>query len=227
MSARKSAGASGKSSASRADRAAHPYLPGLEDAVAALRAAELVVYPTETFYGLGADPFSAVALERLFVAKGREAGKTVALIAADTDSALALAREVSPVARRLADMFWPGALTLVLPARAGLPAEIVGSGGGIGVRVSSHPVARALAAGLGHPLTATSANRAGEPPARTLDEARASLGDKVKVFLEGGTLDAASPSTVVAVENDSWRLIRAGAISEIQLAAALSVEVLE
>ncbi len=199
----------------------------LDEAVAALRAAELVVYPTETFYGLGADPFSSAALERLFAAKGRDAEKTVALIAADADSALALAREVSPVARRLADMFWPGALTLVLPARADLPDAIVGIGGGVGVRVSPHSVARALAAGLGHPVTATSANRAGESPARTLAEARAALGDKVKVFLEGGTLSAPAPSTVVAVEDDTWRLIRAGAISELQLAAALSGEVLE
>ncbi|MGC1677351.1 MAG: L-threonylcarbamoyladenylate synthase [Candidatus Binataceae bacterium] len=199
----------------------------LDDAIDALRAAELVVYPTETFYGLGADPFSPAALERLFVAKGRDAEKTVALIAADADSALALAREVSPIARRLADMFWPGALTLVLPARADLPDAIVGIGGGVGVRVSPHPVALALAAGLGHPLTATSANRAGDPAARTLAEARAALGDKVKVFLEGGTLNAAAPSTVVAVENGSWRLIRLGAISELQLAAALSGEVLE
>lgn len=199
----------------------------LDEAIAALRAAELIVYPTETFYGLGADPFSSAALERLFAAKGRDAEKTVALIAADADSALALAREVSPVARRLADMFWPGALTLVLPARADLPDAIVGIGGGVGVRVSPHPVARALAAGLGHPVTATSANLAGEPPARTLADARSAFGRKVKVFLEGGTLNAAAPSTVVAIEDDTWRLIRAGAISELQLAAALSGEVLE
>ncbi|MGB6553479.1 MAG: L-threonylcarbamoyladenylate synthase [Candidatus Binataceae bacterium] len=206
---------------------APPDRSSLDEAIAALRTAELIVYPTETFYGLGADPFSSAALELLFAAKGRDAEKTVALIAADPDSALALPREVSPIARRLADMVWPGALSLVLPARADLPDAIVGIGGGVGVRVSPHPVARALAAGLGHPVTATSANRAGEPPARTLAEARIALGDKVKVFLEGGTLTAAAPSTVVAVEDDTWRLIRAGAISELQLAAALSGEVLE
>jgi L-threonylcarbamoyladenylate synthase len=220
LSAIKSAEGSGNS-------ASPAYPHGIEDAIAALRAAELVVYPTETFYGLGADPFSPAALERLLIAKGREAGKTIALIAADADSALALAREVSPVARRLADMFWPGALTLVMPARADLPAEIVGSGGGVGVRVSPHPIARALAAGLGHPVTATSANRAGAAPARTVPEARAAFGDKVKVFLEGGTLTAAAPSTVVAIEHDAWRVIRAGAITELQLAAALSGEILE
>ncbi|MFZ0660912.1 MAG: Sua5/YciO/YrdC/YwlC family protein, partial [Candidatus Binataceae bacterium] len=111
---------------------APPDRSSLDEAIAALRTAELIVYPTETFYGLGADPFSSAALELLFAAKGRDAEKTVALIAADTDSALALAREVSPIARRLADMFWPGALTLVLPARADLPDAIVGIGGGVG-----------------------------------------------------------------------------------------------
>ena len=222
MPERKSAKASGDSSA---DPPAHA--DSLVEAIDALRSSELVVYPTETFYGLGADPFSSSALERLFAAKGREPGKTIALIAADSASAFELARLVSPVARRLADSFWPGALTLVLPARSRLPAEIVGPDGGVGVRVSSHPVARALAAGLGHPVTATSANRAGEPPAKTLNQARAALGGKVKVFLEGGTLGASAPSTVVAIEDESWRIIRTGAISELQLAAALSGEVLE
>ncbi len=218
----KAAGASGDSTATPVAHAG-----ALAEAIDALRSSELVVYPTETFYGLGADPFSSSALERLFAAKGREPGKTVALIAADSASALELARVVSPVARRLADSFWPGALTIVLPARDGLPAAIVGPDGGVGVRVSAHPVARALAAGLGHPITATSANRAGEPPATTQNQARRALGGKVKVFLEGGTLGATAPSTVVAITNRSWRIIRAGAISELQLTAALSGQELE
>ena len=223
MPARKFAGAAGKRPACPAslDPAA------LADAIAALRAGELIVYPTETFYALGANPCSPAALERLFAAKGRAAAKTVALIAADSHSALELAREVSPLARRLAQRFWPGALTLVLPGRADLPAAIVGEGGGVGVRVSAHRVARALAAGLGHPITATSANQAGAAPARTLDQARAAFGSKVKVFLEGGTLDAAAPSTVVAIEDSTWRIIRAGAIGESRIAAALRAEVSE
>ncbi|HVA81406.1 MAG TPA: L-threonylcarbamoyladenylate synthase [Candidatus Binataceae bacterium] len=223
MPARKSTGAAGKRPACppSGDPAA------LADAIAALRAGELIVYPTETFYALGGDPFSPAALERLFAAKGRAETKTVALIAADSHSALELAREVSPIARRLAQRFWPGALTLVLPARADLPAAIVGAGGGVGVRVSAHRVARALAAGVGHPITATSANQAGAAPARTLDEARAAFGGKVKVFLEGGALDAAAPSTVVAIEDETWRIIRAGAIGKTQLVAALRAEVLK
>jgi L-threonylcarbamoyladenylate synthase len=194
----------------------------LADGIKALKSEELVVYPTETFYGLGADPFSHEALARLFAAKQREAGKPVGLIAADADSAFAVAREVPPIARTLADAFWPGPLTIVMPARAGIAAELLGADGGVAVRVSPHPVARALAEGLGHPVTATSANRSGEPPAVTLAQARAAFGAKVKVYLEGGRLGAAAPSTVISVVGADWRVLRTGAISERDIAAALA-----
>jgi L-threonylcarbamoyladenylate synthase len=204
-----------------------PQAGSLTEAIDALAAGELVVYPTETFYGIGADALSPAALGRLFAAKQRESGKPVALIAADGPMAFSLARRTPALAQRLADSFWPGALTLVIAARDGLPPELLGAGGGVGVRVSSHPTARALSAGLGRPITATSANRAGEPAARTLDEARAALGTKVKVYLEGGRLDVSAPSTVVAVAEDDWKVLREGSISRSQLAAALAGEMLE
>jgi L-threonylcarbamoyladenylate synthase len=205
----------------------HPEIGRIEDAIDALRAGELVVYPTETFYGVAADPSSMSALKRLFAVKGRDAAKTVAMIAADTRSAFSLAREVPPIARRLAECFWPGPLTLVLPAGAQIAADLVGSSGGVGVRVSSHPTARALAAGLERPITATSANRAGEAPAKTLADARKALGRKVKVYLEGGTLETSAPSTVLEVTGDRWRILREGAVSGRQIAAALAGEALE
>ena len=205
----------------------HPEIGRIEDAIDALRAGELVVYPTETFYGVAADPSSMSALKRLFAVKGRDAAKTVAMIAADTRSAFSLAREVPPIARRLAECFWPGPLTLVLPAGEQIAPELVGSSGGVGVRVSSHPTARALAAGLERPITATSANRAGEAPAKTLADARKALGRKVKVYLEGGTLETSAPSTVLEVAGDRWRIIREGAVSGRQIAAALAGEALE
>lgn len=196
----------------------------LDRAIEALRSGEVVVYPTETFYGMGVDALSPAALERLFALKGREPGKPVALIAADARSAFDLAREVSDAARRLADAFWPGPLTLALPARDDLPAPLIGPDGGVGVRVSSHPIARALAAGLGRPITATSANLAGEQPATTLGEAHDVFGSKVKVYLEGGKLAASAASTVVACDRNGWRVLRAGAITDRMIAAALSVE---
>jgi len=198
----------------------------IEAAIAALQAGELVVYPTETFYAIGADAFSSSALARLFRVKRREAGRPVGLIAADTAMAFSLAREIPSNARRLADAFWPGPLTLVLPARDDLARELGGLEG-VGVRVSPNPLACALSAGLGRPITATSANLSGEAPASTLDEARAGLGEKVKVYLDGGKLTAAAPSTVVAVSGSAWKMIRVGAISESQIAAAISAYALK
>jgi len=198
-------------------------IAGLEDAIGALRAGELVVYPTETFYGIAADPFSPNALEKVFAIKGRDANKPIALIAADSAMAFAIAREVPAIARRLASAFWPGPLTMVIPARRDFPPQLIGPDGGVGIRVSSHPIARALSRVLGHPITATSANLSGEPPASTADAARQSLGNKVKVFLEGGILTAAAPSTVIACDADGFRIMRNGAISERELTAALSL----
>jgi L-threonylcarbamoyladenylate synthase len=193
----------------------------ISDALAALAAGEAIVYPTETFYALGVDALSPKALEQLFAIKGREPGKPVALIAADTAMAFAVAREVPAQARVLAEAFWPGPLTLVLPARDGISAALIGVDGGVGVRVSSHPLARALAAGLRGPLTATSANLAGEPPAVEPEAAHRALGDKVKVFVEDGRLAGGAPSTVVAMDRSGMRVLRPGAVSERQLAAAL------
>ncbi len=195
----------------------------IRPALAALRAGEAIVYPTETFYGIGADAFAAAGIERIFAIKGRDAAKTIALIAHDEAAAFAVALDVPDVARRLARAFWPGPLTIVVPARPGIPETLIGPGGGVGVRVSSHPVARALAQGLGRPITATSANLAGGAPARTLAEARAALGEKIKVFVEGGTLTGERPSTVLECHRDGWRLLREGAISVNRIEAILSI----
>jgi L-threonylcarbamoyladenylate synthase len=192
-------------------------------ALAALRAGEVVVYPTETFYGIAADAYAPAALERIFAIKGRDIAKTIALIAHDTAAAFAIAREVPEIARRLADAFWPGPLTLVLPARHEIPDALIGPDGGVGVRVSSHPIARALASGLGRPITATSANRSGEAPARTIEQARAALGDRVKVFVEDGTLTGGAPSTVVQCAQDGWRILRAGVVGVNEIEVALSL----
>jgi L-threonylcarbamoyladenylate synthase len=192
----------------------------VEDGIAALKAGELVVYPTETFYAIGADAFSPIALQQLFRLKGREPGRPVGLIAADTAMAFSVAREIPIDARRLADTFWPGPLTLVLPARGEIADGLTGPDG-VGVRVSPNPVARALSAGVGRPITATSANLSGEAPASTLESAHMALGAKVKVYLEGGKLTAPAPSTVVAINASGWKMVRVGAIPEDQIAAAL------
>jgi L-threonylcarbamoyladenylate synthase len=193
----------------------------VEDGIAALQAGELVVYPTETFYAIGADAFSSAALERLFLLKGREPGRPVGLIAADTAMAFSVARDISADARRLAKAFWPGPLTIVLPARDEIARELTGPDG-VGVRVSPNSIAQALSAGIARPITATSANLSGAAPAATLDEARNQLGETVKVYFEGGMLTASAPSTVVAVNSSGWKMVRVGAIPESQIAAAIA-----
>ena len=190
----------------------------IDAAVAALRAGELVVYPTETFYGIAADPESSTAMARIFALKGRALGQPIALIAADEVSAFALARQVPPLACRLAGAFWPGPLTLVLPPRAGLHEAVLGPDG-IGVRVSSHPVAQRLAAAFGRPITATSANASGQPAPAELSAVRRWPADQIKVLLEAGRLAGGVPSTILAVSNEGYRIIRHGAIGEHEIAA--------
>lgn len=178
------------------------------------------MFPTETLYGLGADARSAAAVERLVAVRGREPEKPILVVAADVAMAQSVVAEFPESARRLAARFWPGPLTLVLPARDGLPAPLTAGSGTVGVRVPGHPVARALAEGLGGPVTAPSANPPGAEPPRTLAAARGHFADRVAVYVDGGALPGGA-STVAAVDAAGVRVLRAGAIAETVLRAAL------
>ncbi len=185
----------------------------ISEAVRALAAGLVVCIPTESTYGLAADIRSPEALAILAALKqARPTDAPYPLIAPDRDAARALARAWPAAAEELAARHWPGPLTIVIPARADLPRELVGPGGGVGVRVSSHPIAAALARQVGACITATSANRSTSPPATRVDEARAVFGAEIACYLDGGTCDG-TPSTVVAIGDDgSLRVIRRGAI---------------
>jgi L-threonylcarbamoyladenylate synthase len=192
------------------------------EAVTALHSGELAVFPTETFYGIGADPMQSGALARIVRVKGRDPDKPIALIAADQLAAFAVAREVPDGALVLAETFWPGPLTLVLPARAGVDPALIGPGGGIGVRVSPHPIASALARAARGLITATSANLSGEPPALTIAQAHQSLGASVSVYLDGGKLTSEAASTVLQYDRSgSFRMVRPGVISFEAITAVL------
>ncbi len=182
------------------------------EAAAVLRRGGLVVYPTETFYGLGALARDPAALERLARAKLRPEGKPLPLVAAD----LAQVEEVALLegrAARLAARLWPGPLTLVLPARAGLPVEVTAGTGTVGIRVPGSALARALARAAGGALVSTSANPSGGPPPARVDELSPGLRAAVDHVLDGGPAPGGLPSTVVAVEGEEVRLVRAGAVS--------------
>lgn len=198
-----------------------PSAEELAAALAALRRGEVAVFPTETLYGLAADALNPAAVERVAALKGRAANSPIAVIIAERAMLAQIAAEVSPLAEKLIARFWPGPLTLVLPAKKDLPAPLVNAEGKIGVRVSSHPVAARLARELGRPLTATSANPSGAEPARTIAEARAYFADKLNIFLDGGPLAGKIGSTVAEVERDRLKIIRAGEIAAEELEECL------
>lgn len=187
-------------------------------AAAALRRGGIVIYPTETFYGLGALARDAAALERLASAKLRPEGKPLPLLAAD----LAQVEEVAVLegrAARLAGAFWPGPLTLVLPARATLPVGITAGTGTVGIRIPGSALARSLAREAGGALVSTSANPSGGPPPARVEQLAPGLRALVDDVLDGGPAPGGLPSTVVAVEGGVVRLVRAGAVPFDRVAA--------
>jgi L-threonylcarbamoyladenylate synthase len=184
----------------------------IAEAAAVLRRGGVVAYPTETFYGLGALASDGAAVERLLRAKQRPDGKALPLLGADLAQLEAVA-ELSPLARRLAAAFWPGPLTLVLPARPGLHAAVTGGAGTVGVRVTSSEVAKALAAAAGGALVATSANPSGAPPPTTAAGLDPALRARLDGVLDGGATPGGAPSTVVAVLGGRLELLRAGAVA--------------
>jgi L-threonylcarbamoyladenylate synthase len=177
----------------------------------ALRTGAVVAFPTDTFYGLAVDPRHAAAVARLFAAKGRAATSAIPLIAAS----IAQAQEVAVLGEReivLARRFWPGPLTIVAPARSGVAAGVLGGGTTVAVRVPAHAVATALAAAFGCCITATSANRSGDPPAATAADVAAGLADVVQMVLDAGRTAGGAPSTMVEMVAGVPRLLRAGAV---------------
>jgi len=157
------------------------------EVIESLRAGGIVIYPTDTLYGVGVDPCSETGLARLFAAKGRDPGKPVPLLLSNAEEVDRWARHVPAAAVRLMDRFWPGALTLVLPADPGVHPAVTGGGDTVGLRVPDHPVPRALAAGLSGAVTGTSANRSGNPGAwRSAEEIVREFTGDVDWVLWGG-----------------------------------------
>ncbi len=181
-------------------------------AAALLRAGGIVAYPTETFYGLGALASRGDALARLAAAKLRPEGKPLPLIAADRAQVEAVGSLADSLAAKLAARFWPGPLTLLLPAAPGLHPAITAGGATVGVRIPASEVARALAREAGGALVSTSANVSGEPPPSSAAALSAELVARIDGVLDGGPAPGGLPSTVVALERGGVRLVRAGAV---------------
>ena len=184
-----------------------------ERAAAVLSREGVLIYPTETFYGLGGDPRMEPVVDRIYRIKGRDSGKALPLIASDLPAARKAVSLWPETAERLAAAFWPGPLTLLLPAAPSLPPALHAGTGSIALRISSHPLARALAERAGGLLIATSANRSGEPACRRVVDIPAALAALVDVVIDGGELPGGLPSTIVAVTPSGIELVRSGCIS--------------
>jgi len=184
-----------------------------------VRAGGVLAYPTDTFYGLGVDPHDPRAIQRLFVVKGRQADQPILLLLADAGAVKDWVAAVTPQAERLMQRFWPGPLTLVFTAKAGVPAELTAGTGTIGLRVPGSAITRQLLAFLGTALTGTSANRSGAQSPATAVQVVESLGTGVDLVLDSGSTAGNRPSTVVDVRNESPTVIREGAILARDIAA--------
>jgi len=190
-----------------------PTAANLPRAAEALRAGEVVAYPTETVYGLGVDPFNDAALDRLYRVKRRDPQHAVLLIVGNLDHVAALAAPLSATASAYADAFWPGPLSLLLPPAFGVPPALLGPDGEICLRWTSHPVAAALCNAFGGAVVSTSANLSGQPPARRAADVPE---HGVAICIDGGELGSGPASTVF--EPESGRIVREGAISHDALA---------
>jgi len=197
-----------------------PQVPVLDRALALLAAGGLLVYPTDTLYALGGMALGPGVALRVREMKGRPSGKPLPVIVGSLDQALSLAAAWPDAAQRLAERFWPGPLSLVVPARAGLPEALLAQGRSLAIRVPACLLARRLAQGVG-PLISTSANRSGDPAPASCGAALRSLGAGVELALDGGP-GRNLASTLIDLTELEPRLLRPGALSWEDVLATLS-----
>jgi len=189
-----------------------PDVRAIAAAAAVVEAGGLVAFPTESFYGLGADALDSDAVARVFEVKGRPEHKALLVLVDSIDMAAGLAARVSDGARALMARYWPGALTLVLEAADRVPAGLTGGGSTIGVRMPGHAVARALVRSAGRPITAPSANPSEAPPALTAAAVREYFEGRVELILDGGPTAGGAGSTVADCTVWPPRILRQGPV---------------
>ncbi len=197
-----------------------PSPEAIERAAAHLRRGDVVAIPTEALYMLVADPLNLNAVGRVFSAKGREIHRSLPLLISGTFMAENLAKELSTRFHLLARHFWPGPLTIIVPASAKVPLKVTGNTGRLAMRQSRSRVAQALLDWLDQPLIATSANLSGQPTCRTGIQVFGTMDGRVDLVLDGGTCTG-SGATTVDITEPYWKVIREGAVSEKEIADCL------
>ncbi|HTS71126.1 MAG TPA: L-threonylcarbamoyladenylate synthase [Terriglobia bacterium] len=189
----------------------------LEYTVHLIMSGKVVAFPTDTFYGLGADPFNLAAVSEIFRIKRRIADRPIPLLVDSIDQAGDLAHDPPKLFFTLAQKFWPGALTLVVPASHQVPLKVTANSGKVGIRWPLAPFVVALIAAAGRPLTGTSANLSDMESCSTADEVDCQIGDALPLILDGGLTRGGLASTVVELTGETGRILRPGAIPESEL----------
>jgi len=196
----------------------------IKDIQSVLNSGGVIAFPTDTFYGLGADPFSPDALSKVFQIKQRPADKPLLVLIHSLDQLADLVQEVTDNARKLMEHFWPGPLTLIFKAAPGLSDALTAGTGTIGVRLPGYPFTRRFLKTLGQPLTAPSANISNANEPKSAQEVERTLGDKIDLIVDGGPAPGEKPSTVLDTTTNPPTLLREGTLSRGDLESVLPVQ---
>lgn len=199
----------------------NPESHPIEYAAELIRKGEVVAIPTDTFYGLAADPFNLAAVARIYNIKGRPEQRALPILVGSVRQAEELAAYLPEIFYRLVEKFWPGALTLVVDAAARIPLKVTGNTGRVALRLPDAKIPCALIAVLDAPVTGTSANLSGFAACSNVTQVQKQMGDRLPLILDGGDTRAALASTVVELRDDNWRILREGVLSEGQIRQAL------
>lgn len=183
-----------------------------DQALNILRSGSVLGFPTDTVYGVGAAGLDDAAVARLYVAKERPTHQAIPLLLADAGDLATVCPSIPPLALEIGRRYWPGALTLIVPAAPHLPQSLLAGGTTVAVRVPDHDWLRALIRQLGQPLAATSANVHGAPNPRTADDVAYQLGTRLPLIIDGGPTAGDVPSTIIDVTGDTPRVLRQGAL---------------
>ena len=194
----------------------------IEYAASFIRRGRVIAIPTDTFYGLCADPFNLYAVERVFLLKGRPETRALPILVNSIEQAVTLVRDVPDAFLTLAHKFWPGALTLVVEATHRLPLKVTGNTGRVALRWPNSRIAAALIQAADSPVTGTSANLSSHPSCTNPEEIVQQLGDRLPLILDAGDTGGTLASTIVRIDGDDWSIVRQGAIRDEEIEKALS-----
>ena len=199
----------------------HPHADLIDAAVRVLENGGVIAFPTGSLYGLGADAFDVAAVERVFTIKRRPPDKPLLILVPDRKGVFELTAEVPAAAKSLMDRFWPGRVTIVFKALSVLPANLTAGSGKIGIRLPGHPVAKALVAAFGRPVTGTSANPSGHKGCHRIAELEPKMIEQLDLVLDAGPLKEGIGSTVVDITGAEPIVIREGVVSKRAILAAV------